>query len=866
MDGLQLAAGPARRARASIHVNDTPPIHLLFANAPFICEFASWWHAQTCPPHRPNSSPMRPSSRYTSALPLEELQQSRCHAEVFATADVCSGNDDAGFTALVTFLPGQRPVNVIDMEFIAQLRAALLWLQRRSPPINFALLSSIVPSSFVAGADLKLQTQITNEIEAVAQSAGLLEYTCLFHTMPFVTVALVEGSALGGGLELALACHMCFARPILNKHGTEAQCLSLPEVKLGVLPGAGGCVRLPLRLGLVPALNMILQGTPLSISQAARLGIVDAVWKGQGPAVPGCPPPPEFLPWVVNQLVRQSVRSRSSDGLLSNRMLSLALRFPPFNSLFRSHICRKIDAKTQGHFPAPYGVVNAVMDCWGRTVGVRSKQWPYHFSVDALACAPESREFGRLAVSAESKALMSLFLASKLPAKLAPPPSIPASGPPPTRVAVSFSIDAKLFESSATAIIVALLLSGVSVCILSLHEEFERIVTCAKKCLNQSVNKGAVSADVMAACIERLQRSSQAADVHGNEALLHMSHAEALPLHVNHAGLILCSPLTRSPPDAQSPPALCILTWAGRMSTMCEVIIDHGLVPVNHSSARAAAAAAAIARASGCGVTFTQSSMSASFEVFCAIFSRAVFAVACMAECASAAVFAVGVVDFACANVGWDAGPFELADKLGAAAVHALLVEFTIICERQVRHIGKGLRVAVRIMELLCKTSPPCTFWKWTQDGKKSSVNSRIGHIIKTGMGQLHFPSLPSAAWTPYSIHLQILMSAAEACFSLLQRQAVPNPEILDLLLVAAGYPANQGGVLECTRNTRALSDYESIVESAGPDALDSPSPAWREAYGALFEWRIMNDRPQMMPCQSISKLSRRAPVVQSDG
>ena len=132
-----------------------------------------------------------------------------------------------------------------------------------------------------------------------------------------------------------------------------------------------------------------------------------------------------------------------------------------------------------------------------------------------------------------------------------------------------------------------------------------------------------------------------------------------------------------------------------------------------------------------------------------------------------------------------------------------------------------------------------------------------------TAMIQFNFPPLPLAAWTPHSIHLQILKSAAEACFALLQRNAVPNPEILDLLLVASGYPANQGGVLECARNTRALSDYESIVESAGADALDSPS--WREAYGALFEWKIMTDRPRMMPCQSVAKLSRLALDVKSD-
>ena len=132
-----------------------------------------------------------------------------------------------------------------------------------------------------------------------------------------------------------------------------------------------------------------------------------------------------------------------------------------------------------------------------------------------------------------------------------------------------------------------------------------------------------------------------------------------------------------------------------------------------------------------------------------------------MAESASAAVYAVEVVDVACASAGWDAGPFELADKLGAAAVHALLAEFVAICERQGRHIGKGLRVASRVMQQMCNSSCSCKgFWVWSKHGKKTSVNSSVGRIIMTAMIQFNFPPLPLAAWTPHSIHLQILMSA----------------------------------------------------------------------------------------------------------
>jgi hypothetical protein len=78
--------------------------------------------------------------------------------------------------------------------------------------------------------------------------------------------------------------------------------------------------------------------------------------------------------------------------------------------------------------------------------------------------------------------------------------------------------------------------------------------------------------------------------------------------------------------------------------------------------------------------------------------------------------------------------------------------------------------------------------------------------------------------WSHRFIHLQILMAACESRLTLLQRRAAPNPEILDLLIVASGYPANQGVVVKCSRTTFALSEYEYIISASGANALDSLS------------------------------------------
>ncbi|TGS01065.1 3-hydroxyacyl-CoA dehydrogenase, partial [Mesorhizobium sp. M2E.F.Ca.ET.209.01.1.1] len=86
------------------------------------------------------------------------------------------------------------------------------------------------------------------------------------------TVAAIHGTALGGGLELALGCHFRVA-----DRGAK---LGLPEVKLGLLPGGGGTVHLPRLVGPAKALGMIVSGTPISASEAKAAGLADAVADG----------------------------------------------------------------------------------------------------------------------------------------------------------------------------------------------------------------------------------------------------------------------------------------------------------------------------------------------------------------------------------------------------------------------------------------------------------------------------------------------------------------------------------------------------------------------------------------------------------
>jgi 3-hydroxyacyl-CoA dehydrogenase len=119
--------------------------------------------------------------------------------------------------------------------------------------------------TFIAGADIR-------EFGKPPQPPRLSVAIAALEASPKPVIAAIDGVALGGGLEVALGCHFRVATP-------RAQ-VGLPEVKIGIVPGAGGVERLPRVAGLEPALKMIVSGDPVRAPQAAKLGIVDAVVEG----------------------------------------------------------------------------------------------------------------------------------------------------------------------------------------------------------------------------------------------------------------------------------------------------------------------------------------------------------------------------------------------------------------------------------------------------------------------------------------------------------------------------------------------------------------------------------------------------------
>jgi enoyl-CoA hydratase len=125
--------------------------------------------------------------------------------------------------------------------------------------------------AFVAGADIsELESQ--SPLEAARRSrAGQIIFR-RFETSPKPVVAALNGFTLGGGCELAMACHVRIA--------SEAAKLGQPEVKLGIVPGYGGTQRLPRLIGRGAALRLLLTGEMINAAEAFRLGLVDQVVAG----------------------------------------------------------------------------------------------------------------------------------------------------------------------------------------------------------------------------------------------------------------------------------------------------------------------------------------------------------------------------------------------------------------------------------------------------------------------------------------------------------------------------------------------------------------------------------------------------------
>lgn len=170
---------------------------------------------------------------------------------------------------VVAVVTVNRPdkLNALNAATIGEVRAAFEKL-RNDNDVRAVIMTGAGEKSFIAGADIAELSQMT-PLSGIEVSRAGQDALRLIETMPKPVIAAVNGFALGGGLEFALACHIRIA--------SENAKLGLPEVKLGIIPGYGGTIRLPRVVGRGRALEMILTGEMINAEEAYRIGLVNQV-------------------------------------------------------------------------------------------------------------------------------------------------------------------------------------------------------------------------------------------------------------------------------------------------------------------------------------------------------------------------------------------------------------------------------------------------------------------------------------------------------------------------------------------------------------------------------------------------------------
>jgi 3-hydroxyacyl-CoA dehydrogenase/enoyl-CoA hydratase/3-hydroxybutyryl-CoA epimerase len=296
---------------------------------------------------------------------------------------------------IVVFDLPNAPLNIISRgvknEFIA-----LFQRLESDPSINAAVLISGKPDSFIAGADIEefLEWRTAAQAESASREGhALLDRLANLRTP---VVAAIHGACLGGGLEASLAC----AWRIATDHPKTV--LALPEVQIGIFPGAGGTQRLPRTVGLTAALDMILTGKNIRAKKALQIGLVHELVH------------PAILRDIAVQRARElAARTRARNASAScGGMKQLLLDGNPVGRSFVMRRAREeVLKKTRGNYPAPLAALDAV------AAGYQGREHGYR---------EEARLFGEMAMTSVCRELIFLFFATSALKK----EEVPGAGEP----------------------------------------------------------------------------------------------------------------------------------------------------------------------------------------------------------------------------------------------------------------------------------------------------------------------------------------------------------------------------------------------------------------------------------------------------
>jgi 3-hydroxyacyl-CoA dehydrogenase/enoyl-CoA hydratase/3-hydroxybutyryl-CoA epimerase len=254
-----------------------------------------------------------------------------------------------------------KSVNVLNVESMTEWQKIVQFAEQ-SAVIKGVVLVSMKEGNFCAGADLEQMHDAQRHRSFQEMEQLVIAAHRLFDEMersPKLFVAAVEGACLGGGLELAMACHVRMA----STH--PKTCFALPEVKLGILPGFGGTQRLPRLIGLPAALDMITTGKTVFPRQALRMGLVEGM-------VTSIPSTVRTLEGVQKETLVQAAIAQArvlGSAPIRRPPLRASLRFlsgPGIRTLVCRYARHQVLKRVRHFYPAPLRAIDAV----GRGIGL----------------------------------------------------------------------------------------------------------------------------------------------------------------------------------------------------------------------------------------------------------------------------------------------------------------------------------------------------------------------------------------------------------------------------------------------------------------------------------------------------------------
>ena len=272
-------------------------------------------------------------------------------------------------------------INLLSLKALEELEKFIPELEKRN--LKALVLTSGKPKSFIAGADMKVLQNIKKKEDISSLIDRVHALFQRLEKLSAVKIAAIHGACLGGGLELALTFDYLIASDSPDTF------LGLPEVQLGLIPGLGGCLRLPKLVGLKAALQIILKGKPLSSKQALAIGLINEIL------------PPALLQKRAAELAELTtegkiLRRSKPKKTYRNKLLKIMGNSFPLRSLLFYITKKRILKKTKGLYPAPLAALNVIQ----KTFNSRNSQQA--LNIEKIA-------FSNLACNQKSKNLMRVF-------------------------------------------------------------------------------------------------------------------------------------------------------------------------------------------------------------------------------------------------------------------------------------------------------------------------------------------------------------------------------------------------------------------------------------------------------------------------